>query len=369
MNIERMQNILFKLLETDSPYGFEKDAAGIICAFLDKHDIPWNDDGNAEAIGSNVGNIIVGGAGNARLSFCAHMDTITIFDKKVPCLDGTIVKAQGGGVLGIDDKSGVALLLELAVSLKENGGIPDDIHFLFTVHEESGFKGAWALDPRHFIGAYTFVVDSGGIPLVRVVNKAAGQMTYTITVHGVMGHASTHGKKNAAVLSAQLISLLKAGKRSEDSFVHVGSIKCPGNPNTVPDISIISGQILSFNKKEMEAILAEMKTTVEKFSKDQGFTADFFVQNDCDPWIVPDEDPIIAYACKAAAQAGLPFTLGQSWSGSDAQVIAQRGGKVIKISTGMMAPHSKEEYIDLDDMKKCADYLWRLAGYNNRSNI
>ena len=363
MNLERMQNLFFKLLETDSSYGLEKNAAGIVCDFLDQYGIPWNDDGNAEAIGSNVGNIIVGGTGNARLSFCAHIDTIKIFDRKKPCLDGTILKAQGGGVLGIDDKSGVALLLELAASLKENGGIPDDIHFLFTVHEEAGFKGAWALDPRHFSSAYNFVVDSGGIPLVRVVNRAAGQISYTITVHGFMGHASTHGKKNAALFSAQLVPLLKAGKRSKDSFIHVGSIECPGNPNTVPDISIISGQILSFNKKEMEDILAEIKIVVEKFARDEDFAADFSVQYDCDPWMVPDDDPIINNARNAAIQAGLPFALGQSWSGSDAQVINQRGGKVIKISTGMMAPHSKEEYIDLDDMKKCADYLWRLAAY------
>jgi tripeptide aminopeptidase len=356
-----MNEVFFRLLEAESPSGFEKKAADIICGFLDKQGIRWKDDGTAIKTGSNVGNIIVAGSGQARLSFCAHFDTIRIFEKKKPCCEGTIVKAQDGGVLGIDGKSGVALLLELAASLHENGGIPEDIHFLFTAHEESGFKGAWELDPRHFCGAYTFVLDSGGIPLVRVVSRAVGQISYAITVHGVMGHASSHGTKNAALFSAQLIPLLKPGKAEDESFIHVGSIECPGNPNTIPDSSVISGQILSYNKKESEKILIDMKTTVENLAREQDFSADFKVQYDCDPWAVPDDDPIINYARDAAAKTGLPFTLGQSWSGSDAQVLAQRGGKVIKISTGMMAPHSKEEHIDLEDMKKCADYLWRLA--------
>ena len=361
MNSERMKTIFFKLLEPESPFGFEKPVAGIVCAFLDEHGIRWEDDGTAAKTGSNVGNIIVAGPGDARISFNAHLDTIRIFERKKAVCDGTIVKAENGGLLGIDDMSGVAAVLELAASLHENGGIPPDTHFTFTVSEERGFRGAWALDPRHFKNAFTFVLDSGGVPLVRIVRRGVGEITFTVTVRGTMGHASLQGGKNAAVLSAKLITLLKPGKTGNDSFIHFGSIECPGNPNTIPDCSVFSGQIMFFDEKEGNAISSQMKETVNRFAGEEDCTVDFETVFDCAPWYVSDDDPIINYAREAAAKASLPFELNETRSGSDAQVIHRRGGKVVKISTGMMKPHSKSEYIDLEDLNRCVNYLWRLA--------
>ena len=361
MNFERMKNLFLELLKTESPYGLEKAAAGVVCAFLDEQGIVWKDDGTAPRTGGNAGNIIIAGPLDARLSFNAHLDTIRIFEKKNPLCEGTVVKAQGGGILGIDDMSGTAAVLELAASLHENGGIPADIHFLFTVSEERGFRGAWAADPRHFINAFTFVVDSGGIPIARIVRRGVGQITFTAAVYGVMGHTSLRSGKNAAILAAKLIPLIKPGKAKKDSFIHIGSIECPGSPNTIPDCCIFSGQVSFFDEKEGGEIAAEMKETVEKFAEEEGCTVNFETVYDCAPWYVSDDDPIINYAREAAAKASLPFTLGESGSGSDAQVFHQRGGKVIKISTGMMNPHSKEEYIDLEDLNRCAEYLWHLA--------
>lgn len=362
MNFDRMKKLFLALLETESPYGFESGSARVVRSFLDEQGIPWYDDGSAAVTGCDCGNIIIAGPGAARLSFCAHLDTIRIFEKKKPVCEGTVVRAFGGGVLGIDDLSGVALLLELAASLHENGALAPDIHFLFTVSEEAGFKGAWALDPRHFTGAYTFVLDSGGLPLVRVVRRGVGQISYTITLHGVMCHTSAQGTKNAALFSARLIPLLKPGAAGKASFIHVGSIDCPGSPNTVPDCSVIGGQVSSFDQAEAEAVIAAMRKTTEQFARDEGVTADFEIHHDCDPWVTPDDDPIIAYARSAAGKAGLPFELNETRSGSDAQVISRRGGRVIKISTGMLCPHSKAEHIDLEDLRRCGEYLRVLAG-------
>jgi len=377
VNYERMKKLFLKLLETESPYGFERPAARVISEFLERHGIPWEEDGTAAITGSNTGNIIAAGDGTARIAFYAHMDTLRIPEKKPPLCEGTIVKADGGGLLGIDDMSGVAAVLELAASLGENGGIPQGVRFIFTACEEAGFKGAWALDSRHFTGAYNFVVDSGGIPLVRIVNRGVGQITFTVTVRGVMGHASSRSGKNAAALSARIIPLLKPGKAKQDSFININSVECPGNPNTVPDHCVITGQIHFFDAAEGEALALEMKAAVAGFAarsapfraeeeaciaEEEACTADIAFVHDCAPWSVPRDDPIIAYAGEAAAKASLPFELGESGSGSDAQVIHRRGGKVVKVSTGMMKPHSKEEYIDLEDLNRCADYLWHLAG-------
>ena len=359
MNFERMKNNFFRLLETESPYGFEKAAADIVCSFLDQNGIAWTEDGGIT--GTNTGNIIIAGEGDARIAFYSHLDTIRIFEKKKIRCEGSVVKAEGGGVLGIDDMSGVALAMELAASLHEKGGIAPDIHIVFTVSEEQGFRGAWAMDPRHFRNALNFVIDSGGVPVVRVVRRGVGQKTFSIAVQGTMGHASLWKGKNAALLSAKLVTLLEPGSKGKESFLHIGSIECPGNPNTIPDLSLVEGQIIFFDGKEGEAIAGEIKKTAEQFALTEGCQVDLKIINDCESWFVGDDDPIIRYAKEAAVMADLPFALGETRSGSDAQVIHQRGGRVVKLSTGMMSPHSKEECIDLKELNNCAGYLWCLA--------
>ncbi|MDR0403729.1 MAG: M20/M25/M40 family metallo-hydrolase [Treponema sp.] len=360
MNDKRLKDTFLRLLETDSPFGHEKAAAEIVTAFLDRHGIPWEDDGSAARTGSDTGNIISAGPGGARLSFCAHMDTIRIFEKKSALTDGSVIKSSG--VLGIDDKSGVALLLELMALLNEKGGVPPDIHFLFTVGEEWGFRGAWALDPRHFTGAYNFVVDSGGVPLARAVTGGVGQTSYSIGVKGAMAHASIRGGKNAAVFAAECIAALEPGPAGASAFIHVASLECPGSPNTVPDRALIQGQLLYRDSAEEEPLLEKMRAAVRERADRAGFELVFSAARDCAPWFLPDDDPLIEYARLAAAKAGLPFHTGQTGSGSDAQVIAQRGGRAIKISTGMLAPHSAEERVDFQDMKKSLRFLWALAG-------
>ncbi|MDR2766833.1 MAG: M20/M25/M40 family metallo-hydrolase, partial [Treponema sp.] len=359
---ERLKNTFFALLEADSPFGHERAAAKIITAFLDRCGILWEDDGSAARTGSDTGNIVHAGPGSARLSFCAHMDTIRIFEKKPAVAEGTVIKAAGGGVLGIDDKSGAALLLELMALLHERGGIPPDIHFLFTTCEESGFRGAWALDPRHFTDAYNFVVDSGGVPLARVVNSGVGQASFSIGITGVMAHASSRGGKNAALFAAECIAAVRPGPAGASSFIHVASLECPGSPNTIPDGALIGGQLLYDDEAEAEALLEETRAAVCALADRAGFTVVFSANRDCAPWTRPENDPLLEYARLAAAKVGLPFHTGRTGSGSDAQVIARRGGRVIKISTGMLAPHSAEERIDFRDMKKALRFLWALAG-------
>jgi tripeptide aminopeptidase len=360
MNDERLKNTFFSLLEADSPFGHEKAAAEIVTAFLDRHGIPWEDDGSAARTGSDTGNIVSAGPGNARLSFCAHMDTIRIFEKKPAVMEGQVIKAAGGGVLGIDDKSGVALLLELMALLHESGDIPPDVHFLFTTCEESGFRGAWELDPRHFTDAYNFVVDSGGVPPARVVNGGVGQISYSIAITGAMAHASSRGGKNAALFAVECIAALKPGPAGASGFIHVASLECPGSPNTVPDSALIRGQLLYDDEAEGEALLERIRAAVP--ADKAGFKVVFSADRDCAPWNLPAADPLMEYARAAAAKAGLPFHTGRTGSGSDAQVIARRGGRVIKISTGMLAPHSAEERIDFRDMKKALRFLLALAG-------
>lgn len=361
MSTERMSRVFLDLLGVHSPSFNEKPTADIIRTFLSANNINCYEDDSSVKTGCDSGNIIAAAHGRARLCFCAHMDTIRIYDKKSALIEDGRISAQDCGVLGIDDKSGVAVLLEAMARMQEAGGIADDVHFVFTTCEEDGFLGAKHLDQRHFIDAYTFVADSGGVPIGYTVNRGVSQDSFEIKLLGRMSHASSLKGLNAITAAAELLALLPKGRLSEHSFVNIQDISTLPNPNTVPDFAAIKGGVLAYNGQG-ESAINEIIKTCERFSALSGIKYEINVTHDCDEFYTKEDSPIVAHAESAAQKANLNFSLGKTGAGSDAQIFAQRGGQTLKISTGMMGVHSKGEYIMLNDMERCVDYVLKLAG-------
>ncbi len=362
MNMERMQNIFMQLLNVKSPYFFERLSADVIVQFLDEHGIGWQEDDSARVTGCNAGNVIVAGVEDARISFCAHMDTICIRkEADIVMVDGSVY-ARGGGVIGADDKSGVAVLLEAAARMHERGGISQDCHFLFTTAEEEGFLGAKHIEERHFLNAYTFVVDSGGTPGGYTVTRGVGQYAFSIAVRGEMSHAGSGKRTNAVIAAAELIDALPKEMVCEGVYVNIARMAGEGNPNTIPDEAILSGQILFAERAVAERVIEEMKQVAQSVLLRRGALHTFSTELQCEPFCVPDDAAIIAYARMAAQKAGLAFSTGQTRAGSDAQIFAKRGGKTVKISTGMQHVHSHRECVRLTDMDDCVRYVCALAG-------
>jgi tripeptide aminopeptidase len=357
---QRLQCYLERLLNVDSPSQNESAAAVVIKNVLDTLGVAYIEDDSAMISGSDTGNIIAGGSKN-RVAFCAHMDTIQIYEKSKYVIKDGIVSGAGGGVIGIDDKTGVAVLLAAIAYMQENGGIPDDVGFIFTTCEEKGFAGAWNLDERHFVDAYNFVVDSGGLPVGRVVSRGASQYDIMIDVEGRMSHTGHPDGPHALLLSAELLGHIKTGRVSKETFVNISDLKCEGNDNTIPKRVTVRGQILSFDDDEALSLLREMDIIVRGFLSQHGLSGGLAYACTA-PGYVSDAD-IVAYAQKAAASAQLPFEEGWTGAGSDAHVLTARGAKALKISSGMMNVHSDEEYVSLADLGFCVRYVLALAGF------
>lgn len=137
------------------------------------------------------------------------------FDKDpiVPYIDGEWVKAKGT-TLGADDGIGVAAELALLISKDIKHGA---IECLFTVDEETGLSGAFALQPGFFDGKILLNLDSedegemfigcaGGIDTVITVpydykNIDGNKFAFNISVKGLLGGHSgddiNKGRANA----------------------------------------------------------------------------------------------------------------------------------------------------------------------------
>ncbi len=359
MNSERLQGFMLALLKADSPSFHEDKAAQVLRGILDRLGVPFYVDDSSKTTGSDTGNIIVG-SGRARISFCAHMDTIRIYRRSEPVIEDGLVRGKNGGVIGADDKAGMAVLLEAMARMQENGGIPDDVHFLFTTCEEDGFRGAKAIDEQHIADAYNFVVDSGGVPVGYTVSRGASQYDFLCHVQGRMSHTGNPHGLNAALLCARLMGQVKSGRVSDKTFINMADIFCESNPNTIPERAGFKGQILTFDDDEARQLLDAMYEETRAFFDENGCDGGFSFECACRGY--QSDRRIIEYAKRAAQKAGLPFSLGSTGAGSDAHVFAQRGASAVKISCGMMNVHSNDECVHLDDMMQCVKYVLALAG-------
>ena len=78
--------------------------------------------------------------------FLAHMDSVYKCTGKIPVIRDGYIYSDGETVLGSDDLSGVAAMLNLAENLIDNDKKRGDVWLVFTIAEEIGLVGARNLD-------------------------------------------------------------------------------------------------------------------------------------------------------------------------------------------------------------------------------
>ena len=77
---------------------------------------------------------------------CAHFDTVPLDGDLEPVLEDGIVRNAGGTILGADDKSALAVMVEAARRIVEEQRPHAGVELLFTPMEEIGLVGANAFD-------------------------------------------------------------------------------------------------------------------------------------------------------------------------------------------------------------------------------
>ena len=151
INRERLARSFTELCEIESPSRMEYG----VSRYLQKQFSQLGADkiivDESSAItGSETGNLIVTFKGNGSsaepILFACHMDTVGPTAGIEVVRNGNIFTSKGETVLGADDKSGIAALIELVFVLKEHKSTHCPIELLFTTCEEIGLIGAKALD-------------------------------------------------------------------------------------------------------------------------------------------------------------------------------------------------------------------------------
>ncbi len=378
------------LTKVASPSRREREVAKILARRIREMGYEPLEDDTGQAIGGDCGNIVVkvpanGGGPNLLLS--AHLDTVEKVGEPsaVPEVEGSIVRRQGGGILGADDKAGVAALLELLSKLKSGKKKHGELLFVFTVAEEVGSLGAQELDPqlyRHLEGGIVLDYSRPN----EIVVAAPTRVIFKIVFHGIAGHASAPDRKiNAAHVMAKTLAVMPSGRLDEHTTANIGIARAGSAVNVIPEKAYVEYEIRSHRKDVLdfhvkrilgiiEGVVRENRifafADADKLALGDGKTqidavlsssVDVEVEVSFEGFRIPEDDKLVVMAKKAVEKANLEPVLITTLGGSDANILNKRNLPCLVMGCGMHGAHSQSEYANIKEMKDIVEILVNLV--------
>ncbi len=275
-----------------------------------------------------------------------------------------IITASGTTLLGADDKSGVAAIMQAAEYLINNPSIlHGDIKILFTPDEEVG-KGTAKLNMKKLGADFGYTLDGGEAGSLE--DETFNADGATIVVNGVIAHPGYAKNKlvNALKVAAEILHALPATEwapeatEEKEGFVH------PVRLEGIAERATIEFIIRDFDVTELKKHGEKLKSIAEKVVNHYlGASMEFTITEQYrNMKQVLDENPqVAAYAAEAITRAGLDVKTESIRGGTDGSRLSYMGLPCPNIFTGMQAIHSKLEWIGVKDMAKAAETLVHLC--------
>jgi tripeptide aminopeptidase len=266
---ERLGATFAELCEIDSPSKRE----GEICKILKEKFTALGadfiyEDNSAGQTGSEAGNLIIRFnatlEGAESLFFSCHMDTVEPADGVEVVRTGNIYTSKGDTILGADDKSGIAAILEMIALLKENDIEHPAIEVIITTCEEIGLLGAKNLEIDKIESKYGYALDSSGINHVVIGAPAANKILVEVTGQAAHAGLCPEAGINALALTVSALSKLTLGRLDEDSTCNFGIIQGGIAQNIIPDKVTLQGEVRSHSAEKLVSYTKQITSDFEE---------------------------------------------------------------------------------------------------------
>lgn len=285
------------------------------------------------------------------LILSAHMDTIEPTQGISYKVTRDRIRSTGTTVLGADDKSAIAQILE-AVSVVREQGLPHaDIEIVFTSAEEKGLCGARNLDFSRLKSRHALVLDSGG-PVGNLVVAAPTHRTYEMTITGRSAHAGIEPEKGISAIrvASEIVSRVPDGRIDRVTTANIGIIGGGTATNVVPREVRIRGEVRSHDRQTLERVKKKIFETAKADCRKMGARLSFSVYEEYRSFRISSRDPFLGFLGSVHRDCGITPSHVVTGGGSDANIFNACGITAVNMSTGMQKVHSPEEFILTKDL-------------------
>ena len=340
-----------------SPPGEERAVADRVAGALRTLGLDVDEDDAGGRIGSTAGNLyarLAATADGTPIFLCAHLDTVPPVGAIEPVVVDGVVRNAGGTILGADNKSAVAAMVEAVRRLVSERRPHAGVEVVFTPKEEVGLRGAEAFDTGRLAARVGYVYDQAG-PIGEVILGAPHSAILEIAFRGQAAHAGMAPEegRSAIAAAARAIADMRLGRLDDETSANIGTIRGGVARNIVPDLCTISAEARSHDEAKLADVVQELLDACSFAASLTGCEVETEVQRGFRGYRFRRDDEPVRLARAALERTGYSPTFALSGGGADANIFNERGLACLNLANGMAEIHSPQEHIavaDLDGM-------------------
>ena len=275
-----------------------------------------------------------------------------------------IITTSGDTLLGADDKSGVAEIMDAAYQMINNPTlIHGDVRILFTTDEEVG-KGVDNVDIKKLGADFGFTLD-GGVP-GSVEDETFSADAAKVVIDGISAHPGyAKGKmENSMKIAGEILAQLPKDSLSPESTSGKQGFIHPTSMNGVLEKSTLTFFLRDFTTPLLEEKRTLLRKTVDEVMKNypnSKASIEITEQYRNMKKVLDTKPFIMEYAEEAIRRSGMTVKKSAIRGGTDGSRLSFMGLPCPNLFTGMQGIHSVLEWISVKDMHLAVDTILNLV--------
>jgi tripeptide aminopeptidase len=339
--------------------------ADVVARYLRDLGLEVDEDDAGTKVDSTIGNLYCrvepqDGAGMP-LFLCAHLDTVPPAGPIEPVVEDGMVRNAAGTILGADNKSAVAVMLEATRRIVVENRPHAGIELLFTPKEEVGLLGAAAFDQARLRAQVGYVYDQAA-PIGDVILGAPYSHSMEVRFHGRAAHSGMYPEegRSAIAAAARAIADLRLGRIDDETTANVGTIHGGTAGNIIPEWCTFLAEARSHDERKLTDVVQEMLDAISFAAGLEDCEVEIEMHKSYRGYRFKRDEDVVQIAQAALERSGFTPSYGLSGGAADANVFNDRGLRCVNLANGMQDIHTPDERIAVDDLERMVDVTLAL---------
>lgn len=348
---QRLRRTLLDLFAFNETYPNEKKVIEYVLKRLAEHGY------NGELDSFRNIMIRVSGVGDPVL-FSTHLDIPEPASNVRYIEEGDVIRSDGSGILGVDPKTGLAILIEFLIDeVKKSSHDRLPVEILLTRGEEMGLFGARNADYHLLQSKMGRVLDEDG-PVTQVVVRAPAYVRFDAEFQGKVVHPREpeNGINALQAASAAMMSI-PWGYSAQGVTWNIGLVSSGTARNSVPGQAKLQAEIRSYDTNLAISEGERIKTSFCRESAKIGAICAVETELEFEGYSLERDHALFARLEKTFASRQLVPNYFETFGGSDANIFNAKGIHCVPIGSAYYNAHQYTEEANVGDMAEIKEFL------------